>query len=335
MIALSARIWAERPNPISAATPVRCGMGTESSHPPVGRHEALLTALADLSGSELKTVLLELARRRAKTVTPAAVSAAYRTDRFVRPSPIDLATRNQVESAFLAALPGRFERIVLAPLVPFAAHVALASVHQDLIVSTSRGTEVAADPTLALALEASERRREHLRQQPKSSEQVRLASVQRITRAQKFEGADSWTHFDVMALVTAGRDTGHETFEAESLREHIEIHGRALLAAGADEVFVRVTDFSPGRFVHTIHTVVEACDDLGGALALTLDPDRTAGRNYYSGIVFNTTARISGYVVDVGDGGFVDWSQKLVANRKERLLTSGIGIDRIAIATAG
>jgi hypothetical protein len=34
--------------------------------------------------------------------------------------------------------------------------------------------------------------------------------------------------------------------------------------------------------------------------------------------------------VDVGDGGFVDWTQRLLGNRKERLLISGIGIDRLA-----
>jgi hypothetical protein len=34
--------------------------------------------------------------------------------------------------------------------------------------------------------------------------------------------------------------------------------------------------------------------------------------------------------VEIGDGGFVDWTQRLTGNRKERLLISGVGVDRFA-----
>jgi hypothetical protein len=33
-------------------------------------------------------------------------------------------------------------------------------------------------------------------------------------------------------------------------------------------------------------------------------------------------------------GGFVDWTAQLLGNRKERLLISGHGLDRLAILTA-
>jgi hypothetical protein len=33
---------------------------------------------------------------------------------------------------------------------------------------------------------------------------------------------------------------------------------------------------------------------------------------------------------EVGDGGFVDWTARLCGNRKERLLISGYGVDRLA-----
>ena len=32
----------------------------------------------------------------------------------------------------------------------------------------------------------------------------------------------------------------------------------------------------------------------------------------------------------MADGGFVDWTAALLANRKERLLISGYGVDRLA-----
>ena len=34
--------------------------------------------------------------------------------------------------------------------------------------------------------------------------------------------------------------------------------------------------------------------------------------------------------VEIGDGGFVDWTQRLTGNRKERLLITGVGVDRFA-----
>lgn len=30
--------------------------------------------------------------------------------------------------------------------------------------------------------------------------------------------------------------------------------------------------------------------------------------------------------IDISDGGFVDWTQKLIGNKKHRMLTSGIGL---------
>lgn len=32
---------------------------------------------------------------------------------------------------------------------------------------------------------------------------------------------------------------------------------------------------------------------------------------------------------EIGDGGFVDWTGKLTGNRKERLLISGFGVERL------
>jgi len=35
--------------------------------------------------------------------------------------------------------------------------------------------------------------------------------------------------------------------------------------------------------------------------------------------------------IEIGDGGFVDWIQKMTNNKKERCLISGIGIDRLML----
>jgi hypothetical protein len=67
---------------------------------------------------------------------------------------------------------------------------------------------------------------------------------------------------------------------------------------------------------------------------VALAPDRPSGRGYYTGLCFKVFAVFGETELEVADGGFVDWTQRLLGNRKERLLISGYGIDRIAIAIA-
>ena len=59
------------------------------------------------------------------------------------------------------------------------------------------------------------------------------------------------------------------------------------------------------------------------------DPDRSAGRNYYSGFCFAIYATdLSDVEHFLVDGGFTSWTQQLLNNQKERLLISGIGTER-------
>lgn len=56
-----------------------------------------------------------------------------------------------------------------------------------------------------------------------------------------------------------------------------------------------------------------------------------SGRGYYTGLCFKIFAAFGGTQLEVADGGFVDWTQQLLGSRKERLLISGFGIDRLAM----
>ena len=62
-------------------------------------------------------------------------------------------------------------------------------------------------------------------------------------------------------------------------------------------------------------------------------PQRQSGRGYYTGLCFKVQAAFGGPELEVGDGGFTDWTAQLLGSRKERLLISGYGIDRIALAS--
>lgn len=273
----------------------------------------------DIPGSDLTTLLLEVMRRRASRVTPAEVARRYEDDRFVRPGPSFLALR-RIEDAFVAATEG-FEWLTLAPVVPLATHAAMGYVDQNRLVSTIRGTEVAGDPTNGLALEAAVRRRKLLVGDPKSPHVVRLVGLQRALRAQRFEGAMSFPHFSILGLVSAGRDAGSGDFERAAVRTHLETYVRGLRTLGAERVRVVVSSWNPDV----------AIDEIDGA-EVESDSERTAG--YYRDVAFNVLATFDGHEVETGDGGAVDWSRRLCQSAKERMVVSGVGLDRLALVTA-
>ena len=62
---------------------------------------------------------------------------------------------------------------------------------------------------------------------------------------------------------------------------------------------------------------------------LRFDDERQGGRNYYAPACFQVNVRdAQGEVMLLADGGFTDWTQKLLGNRRERLLISGFGTER-------
>ena len=287
--------------------------------------------LTDLSGAELTTSLLGVARDRAERRTPTQVLEQYERDRFVGPTPADALRLAEVSYRALSALAPTFESINLSPVVPFALHAAVAGVSQNSVVTTMRGTEVAADPTTALAMEAAVRRRSARRTDDRTGERIRLSAVQRVTRAQQFSGPRSFAHFVLLGLVTAGRDIGNRQFEFESLVEHVQSLAAVVLAAGFERTVARLTDHSG-----TMSDVLNRAQSLLDAptLQCRLDGERTSGRAYYTGLCLKlSVVTRDGEEVEVGDGGFVDWTQRLLHSRKERCMTSGISIERLAMLT--
>jgi len=294
----------------------------------VGGSELLDLLAEGLPGADLTTLLLEVFRRRAERISPPEVMRRYRGDRFVSPAPVSFAALRRAEDALFSALPDGFEVLVLAPVLPLAAHSAVATVDPRKVVATVRGSEVAADPTNALALEASLRRSAALAADPRSSALIRLAASQRVVRAQQFDDPGMLAHFQLFGLVTAGRDTGGRSFEQQQLTEHLQFAARALAAAGARRTWIRLTCLAEAASP----VIDQVCRDLTALsdVEVSEDPDRTSGRGYYTGLCFKVYADIAGRELEIGDGGFVDWSQLFTGNRKERLLISGFGVDRLA-----
>ena len=60
-------------------------------------------------------------------------------------------------------------------------------------------------------------------------------------------------------------------------------------------------------------------------------PNPTTTPGYYEWVRFQIYASAPDSVeYMIGDGGFNNWTQKLLSDRRERLLTSGIATERIA-----
>jgi hypothetical protein len=62
-------------------------------------------------------------------------------------------------------------------------------------------------------------------------------------------------------------------------------------------------------------------------------PERADGRGYYSGLCFKLFGTWDGDAIELGDGGLVDWTQRLLQSRKERLMISGLSIERLALVS--
>jgi hypothetical protein len=294
---------------------------------------ALADTLAGLSGTALTTLLLEVLRRQAARLSAADVMRRYGSDRFVAPAAVDFAALRRAEDGMLAALPAGFEVLTLAPVLPLGAHSAVATVDPRKVVATVRGSEVAADPTNGLALEAAARRRGLLREDPRSAAAVRLAAIQRVTRAQQFGGPVSFAHFGLLGLVTAGRDTGGHAFERAAIAEHLRFAADGLARLGAARVRLELTRLDDA-LPDVTAAVAAALAGVRGASVVDA-PERSSGRGYYTGLCFKVQADFGAGGVEAGDGGFVDWTGQLLGNRKERLLISGYGIDRIAATSGG
>jgi len=286
-----------------------------------------------LAPTDLQSLLLEVYRRRTHDRSPAQVLADFGTDRFVKSSSISPVRLLKWECAAFGALPPEVEPVALSPVCPLGTSSAVAAVGQDWAVTTTRNTEVISDATKVLALVCAQRRKGLLKDDPKAATPVHLAASHRLLRSQHYDNPDRASHFGLFALCSGGRSRGGLTFEIEVLKLHVCVYVQALrIFLGSDVALqLGVSDFS----AHNRKALVEAqlLEPLREAfpnLACGFDDARTGGRGYYQDLCFHLygTSPV-GQLVELADGGVVDWTQKLLSNAKERLVISGIGSERV------
>ncbi|MBD2732182.1 hypothetical protein H6G96_39565 [Nostoc sp. FACHB-892] len=285
-----------------------------------------------LSLSDLQSLLLEVYRRRAASLTPSDILKQYENNRFVVPSQINPQQQLEFDSLAYSVLPPGFEILELSPVSPLGTHSVVATVNQNKVLSTIRNTEVTADATNVLALECAKRRR--AARYTRAHKIIKLCASHRVLRTQQVNGPNLFQHFRLLGLCTAGRDTGSYRFEINALIEHLEFYFQLFEAANHSEfaiadVRVSLTAFDKIRYDALQANVFEKLAAQYPQVTFTFDQEREIGRGYYDSAGFHVYGRnSSGTEYFLVDGGFTDWTQQLLNNKKERLLISGIGSER-------
>lgn len=282
----------------------------------------LFDTLVGLPGTDLQSLLLEVFRRRSGQRSPAELLAHRRRDPTLPPAPVDVVRLHEFEGQALAAAADAgaahgFEPVALSPVSPLGLNAVLGSIDQNNALATIRGTEVLADPTTALALEAALRRRA-------GGDAVRLCSVDRVLRLQSFP--EGWAqHFSLFSLLSAGRATAEHGFEIDALRDHVATYLRLLTAVRDGDIVVEVCD---PREALVEERVYEPLRRQFPGVAFSFNPDRERARAYYDGLLLEVVVRTAtGERLSIADGGLTDWTQRLLSNRKERLFVSGLGLE--------
>lgn len=290
----------------------------------------LAAALAALPASDLTSLLLEVAARRASARAPAEVLRQYASDRFVRPSAAAPRHLLEVEGAALASLPEGYTALALSPLSPLGTTVAVAPASQNKIVTTLRGTDVLSDASNVLALETALRRRAD-----PSAPAIGLATSARMTRAQALARPEHRAHFQLFVTTLGGRDPGGRAFHRRAVLEAVTVQLALLerLAALGYAIGARRLVLSPDAAHRPIaEPVADALARSHPGVPVTIDAARITAGRYYQGLCFTLwlTHAVTSDELPLGDGGFTDWTAKLTGSRKERFFVGALGTEMLA-----
>ena len=290
----------------------------------------LIEKLLALSNPDFHSLLLKLFQERARDVTPADLLKAFQTNRFAAPGEVDPAAYHLLEVELLAlAREMEIAPVLLSPAAPFASCSAFGCVDQNNVVSAARGTEILSDPTNMLAVIIAAELKNH---KADNKSPLHYCATGRVLRGQKFpQGKGVYPHFGLFCIVSSGRGGGSYTCEKDLLMRHLAYYKKLLIErynARLSVVLRKRGGYADGDgfFDRMTELVRSELPDVPISFDLTHEDN-----HYYKGINFKLYMEKEDGKTEIGDGGFVDWIQRMTGNRKERCLISGIGIDRLLI----
>jgi hypothetical protein len=92
---------------------------------------------------------------------------------------------------------------------------------------------------------------------------------------------------------------------------------------------IELTAWDPALRERMHQLVLPALED-DSAVTVVEDSGRERGRNYYSLGALRLVAQTPDGDLELGDGGFTDWTATLTQNKKELCLTSCLATERVA-----
>ena len=290
----------------------------------------LLERILTLSKADLNSLLLKIHQEQALSATAPDVLKAFQANRFSVPSELNPVDYHILEAELLSlAKKSDIKAILLSPCAPFASSSVFGCVDQNNIVSAVRGVEVLSDPTNILAIIIAEGLKN---KEMDNTAAIHYCATARVSRAQPFPKMKGYySHFGIFGIVSSGKDIGSYSCEKELLSKQLSFYKNLAQEKfqGKLSVVLRkrrgYTD-GDGFFDAMAQLVESALPDV--PLSFDLEHE---DNNYYKGINYKMYVEKDDEKTEIGDGGFVDWISKMVNNKKERCLISGIGIDRLLL----
>ncbi|MWV42539.1 hypothetical protein GRF59_02755 [Paenibacillus sp. HJL G12] len=292
----------------------------------------LITLLTErISSSDLNTLLLKVFNEKVRKSSPNDLLKRYTENRFVHPANVEPLQLKQLEMDILkVAVNQGVSPLQLSPVAPLGSTSVVGTVDQNKVISALRGTEVVSDATNLIALHIADLIKYH-----KSSREdyMRFCTTHRHVRAQYFgDSPGMLAHFHLFCMVTSGVDQGSYDFEKKSLWEHIEIYRtifKSLFNSKIEVIFSERGGYKDSAGLVSRITDYGESFELNDVVISTGSPQKE--NQYYKGLQFTIKTVIEDKEYYIGDGGFVDWTQKMLGTKKERLLISAIGLDRLLV----
>lgn len=275
-----------------------------------------------LSGSELNSLLLEVFERRVMQETPSSLLGKYTKNKLVKPAQLDFLKfkEEELECCKIVAN-SSFELIELSPVAQLGTSSIMATVNQKKVLTALRNTEIQSDPTNSIALHyASLKKNNEL-----SEKTYNFSNVSRVIRTQVFSNPNFTPHFPILSLISCGMDTGSFEFEKTEIYKHFAITQDVCKSVfGFNNLFFEIIpckeyDSNSPLISNSLSHIKNSGFDVRIA-------ESDSQNNYYYGMRIKTKIIADGVEYEIGDGGLLDWTQKLLANKKERMLTMGLGI---------
>lgn len=293
----------------------------------------LINLLVDrIPSSDLNSLLLKVFSEKTKTSSPNDLLKRYKNNRFVHPADVDVLLLKRMElDVLVIASKHSFSPIQLSPVAPLGCASVLGTVDQNKAISALRGTEVVSDATNLLALHISNLLKT-IDSNDKRDNFIRFCTTHRHVRAQFFGDAPGMLpHFHLFCMVTSGLDEGSYSFEKHSLWEHIKVYQSIFKTLFGSDIEIIISERSGYKdSAGLVSRIIKHGNELSLNVSVSTGEPNMENQ-YYKGMQFTIKTVIGETEYFIGDGGFVDWTQNMLGSRKERLLISAIGLDRLIL----